>query len=229
MVGRMLGLLYDVHGNLPALDAVLDDAGDVDRWLLGGDYTLFGAWPDETLERLRGLDAVWIRGNGERWTAAPDEAPEPVRAAISWCAGMLGRDVVAEMAALPETHRDGATLYCHASPGSDVRQLPAGGRARRGGAAGGGGRGAARVRPHPPAVRARIRVRDRAGQPRQRRHAVRRRPPRRIRGAWATTARIEHRRVEYNHMASAAAVRGALGPAGEVPAARIERASAQVG
>ncbi len=41
----MLGLLYDVHGNLPALEAVLDDASDVDTWLLGGDYTLFGAWP----------------------------------------------------------------------------------------------------------------------------------------------------------------------------------------
>ena len=41
--------------------------------------------------------------------------------------------------------------------------------------------------------------------------------------------RIEHRRVAYDHAASAAAVRGALGPAGEVPAARIERATVAVG
>ncbi|HEX5909327.1 MAG TPA: hypothetical protein VFY44_02465, partial [Thermoleophilaceae bacterium] len=41
--------------------------------------------------------------------------------------------------------------------------------------------------------------------------------------------RVEHRRVAYDHLASAAAVRGALGPAGQVPAARLERASAQVG
>ena len=58
----------------------------MDRWLLGGDYTLFGAWPVETAERLRELDATWIRGNGERWTASPSDAPEPVRGAIDWCA-----------------------------------------------------------------------------------------------------------------------------------------------
>ena len=38
--------------------------------------------------------------------------------------------------------------------------------------------------------------------------------------------RVEHRRVAYDHLSSAAAVRGALGPAGEVPATRLERASA---
>ena len=81
-----LGLLYDVHGNLPALEAVLADADDVDSWVLGGDYTLFGAWPRETVERLRELDAEWIRGNGERWTASPDDAPEPVQGAIERCA-----------------------------------------------------------------------------------------------------------------------------------------------
>ena len=68
----MWGLLYDVHGNLPALEAVLAHAeGEgVDHWLLGGDYALFGGWPVETVDRLAALpDAVWIRGNGERWTA----------------------------------------------------------------------------------------------------------------------------------------------------------------
>ena len=84
----MLGLLYDVHGNLPALEAVLADAegAGVERWLLGGDYALFGAWPAETVGALRELDAVWLRGNGERWTAEPDDAPEAIRAAIALCA-----------------------------------------------------------------------------------------------------------------------------------------------
>ena len=47
----MLALIYDVHGNLPALDAVLADAqaAGAQRWLLGGDFTLFGAWPAECL------------------------------------------------------------------------------------------------------------------------------------------------------------------------------------
>ena len=51
----MQALVYDVHGNLPALEAVLQDAGDVDRFILGGDYALFGGWPLETIERLREL------------------------------------------------------------------------------------------------------------------------------------------------------------------------------
>ena len=70
----MLGLLYDIHGNVPALDAVLADAGraGVDRWLLGGDYGTPSPWPLETLARLRELDdATWIRGNGERWLREP--------------------------------------------------------------------------------------------------------------------------------------------------------------
>ena len=66
---RMLALLYYVHGNAAALDAVLADARaqGADRWLLGGDYCLFGPEPEAALERLRTLSpAIWLRGNGER-------------------------------------------------------------------------------------------------------------------------------------------------------------------
>ena len=54
-----------------------------DRFVLGGDYALFGGWPKETVERLRALpDALWIRGNGERWTANPQRrAGQPDRPA----------------------------------------------------------------------------------------------------------------------------------------------------
>jgi hypothetical protein len=43
----MLALLYDIHGNLPALEAVLDDLSGrgVERFVLGGDVAPFGAWP----------------------------------------------------------------------------------------------------------------------------------------------------------------------------------------
>jgi diadenosine tetraphosphatase ApaH/serine/threonine PP2A family protein phosphatase len=119
----MLGVLYDVHGNLPALDAVLYDAraAGIGRWLLGGDYTLFGAWPAETLARLQELrGATWIRGNGERWTNAPAEAPVPVRPAARWCAKQLGSEAVARLAALPAHAVLDGVRYCHASPLSDV-------------------------------------------------------------------------------------------------------------
>ena len=58
----MLGLLYDIHGNLPALEAVLADGRrrGVQRWLLGGDYALFGGWPAETVDLLADItDEKW--------------------------------------------------------------------------------------------------------------------------------------------------------------------------
>jgi diadenosine tetraphosphatase ApaH/serine/threonine PP2A family protein phosphatase len=124
----VLAVLYDVHGNLPALEAVLADAEQAGaaRYLLGGDYALFGPWPAETVERLRRLDrAAWIRGNGERWTARPADAPDDrvVRAAIDASRAALGEEVVAELAALPEQHVDGNVRYCHGSPLSDVRSF----------------------------------------------------------------------------------------------------------
>ena len=59
----MRALLYDIHGNLGALDAVLADAASAgaDSFVLGGDYALFGARPVETVELLGELDAEWIQ------------------------------------------------------------------------------------------------------------------------------------------------------------------------
>lgn len=123
----MLAVLYDVHGNLPALDAVLEDAdrAGATAFLLGGDYALFGPWPAETVARLRSLDAEWIRGNGERWAARPEEAPddEVVQGAIAACRETLGETAVAELGELPETVERDAVLFCHASPSSDVRSF----------------------------------------------------------------------------------------------------------
>jgi putative phosphoesterase len=123
----LLGILYDTHGNLPALEAVLDDARavGVERFVLGGDYALFGPWPRETVERLRELDAEWLRGNGERWTAHPADAPqdEVVQQAVAACRELLGDALMNELAALPfDLCRDG-TRYVHASPVSDVRSF----------------------------------------------------------------------------------------------------------
>ena len=124
----MLALLYDVHGNLPALEAVVADAegAGADRWLLGGDYALFGGWPAETVRRLRALEpAGWIRGNGARWTADPDAAPDDgvVQGAIAAAREALGAELVADLAALPAEHVSGRTLACHGSPPSDVRSF----------------------------------------------------------------------------------------------------------
>ena len=123
----MVAVLYDVHGNLDALEAVLADArqAGAERFVLGGDYALFGPHPAATVTRLRELDATWIRGNGERWTARPDEAPDDhvVLGAIAASRGELGDATVEQLAALPEQYAAGAARYCHGSPPSDVRSF----------------------------------------------------------------------------------------------------------
>ncbi len=124
----MLALLYDVHGNLPALDAVLADAADAGatRYVLGGDYALFGAWPAETVARLRELDnALWIRGNGERWAHEVEAAPDNpvVRGAIAAVRAALGAELVVAMHEIAALAEDRGALICHGSPPSDVRSF----------------------------------------------------------------------------------------------------------
>jgi diadenosine tetraphosphatase ApaH/serine/threonine PP2A family protein phosphatase len=124
----VLGLIYDVHGNLEALEAVLTDAGEagIGRFLLGGDYALFGLRPVETVERLRELDARWIRGNVDRWTAHQHDAPddEVLQEAITECREALGDRTVADLDALPEwLSDDGRVRFTHASPISDLRSF----------------------------------------------------------------------------------------------------------
>jgi diadenosine tetraphosphatase ApaH/serine/threonine PP2A family protein phosphatase len=71
----LLAVLYDIHGNLPALEAVVAEAraARVNTFLLGGDLVGFGPFERETLELLDGLPetTIWIRGNGERWLREP--------------------------------------------------------------------------------------------------------------------------------------------------------------
>ena len=123
-----LALLYDVHGNILALKSVLEDARNAgaDRFVLGGDYALFGPLPAETVDVLRGIpDATWIRGNVDRWSAFPEQADpdELLQRAISDCREALGADTVAELGALEEQIVLDGTRYCHASPVSDLESF----------------------------------------------------------------------------------------------------------
>ncbi len=118
----MLALLYDIHGNLPALEAVLEDC-PAKRFLLGGDYAVAGAWPRETVERLEALDADWIRGNTERWLTERSDLPEPMLPVVERAREALGEELVARLTGLDETLTRDAVLYCHAAPGSDMRSF----------------------------------------------------------------------------------------------------------
>jgi predicted phosphodiesterase len=123
-----LAVLYDIHANLLALEAVLADAraAGAERFILGGDYALFGPLPAETVDALRELpSAQWIRGNVDRWTAHPDQAPDDdlVTAAIADCRAAMDPNVVQALGALDEQLTLEGTRYCHASPVSDLRSF----------------------------------------------------------------------------------------------------------
>jgi predicted phosphodiesterase len=118
----VLAILYDIHGNTEALDAVLahTEALGADRYLLGGDYGTPSPAPHETLERLRALpNATWIRGNGERWLREPPDIPE-VREAYERVPGTISVDEIEWLYELPERVELDGNLYVHGSPLSDV-------------------------------------------------------------------------------------------------------------
>ncbi len=123
----MLAVLYDIHGNVVALDEVLADArrAGADAYLLGGDFASWSPWPLETLERLRALpNTTWIRGNGERWLREPPvdrpDVAEELRAADSGVGTEEGWLYSLET----QKTLDGV-LYVHGSPLSDVDSFPA--------------------------------------------------------------------------------------------------------
>ncbi len=113
--------LYDIHGNLPALEAVLAHIPEDATVVVGGDVCTGGAEPAETLERLRGLGdrVLWLRGNADRELKpgepglAPPDALEPTRAALT-------DEQIDFLYSLPPTQRLGDVRYCHASPRNDV-------------------------------------------------------------------------------------------------------------
>ena len=126
--------LYDIHGNLPALEAVLRDVRRerVDEIVVGGDV-LPGPMPRETLDLLLESDipARFIRGNGDRVVlmqmtgAEPTEVPPQFRDGIRWNAEQLTNEHRAELATWPLTARAdipkiGEVLFCHATPRNDT-------------------------------------------------------------------------------------------------------------
>jgi len=121
----VLAVLYDIHGNLPALEAVLAEVEvmRVDRFLLGGDYGTPSPAPHETLARLRELPAAtWIRGNGERWLREPPEIPEVIQVYEEF-EGVLTDEEIDRLYGLPVSAELDGILYVHGSPISDVESF----------------------------------------------------------------------------------------------------------
>jgi predicted phosphodiesterase len=118
--------LYDVHGNLPALEAVLAEVDDegFERIVFGGDL-FWGPWPAEVGELVLGLAgrALYVRGNCERETYSP-EPDDRWAESCRWVSERLGGDATTLGAGWPTTVEIpvdglGMVCFCHATPRSD--------------------------------------------------------------------------------------------------------------
>src|SRR6266516_3308872 len=127
-----VAVLSDIHGNLPALEAVLADvdAAGADLIVLPGDMTV-GPLVLEILERLAALGdrAVWVRGNCERYLVEVFDGSyratgAPYDAGTIWCGRQLTQAWRDRLAALPLTATVavdglGPVLFCHATARDD--------------------------------------------------------------------------------------------------------------
>jgi putative phosphoesterase len=129
--------LCDIHGNLPALEAVIRDIRrlGVERVVVGGDV-LPGPMPRETMACLTELDlpTEFIQGNGDREVLARmrgqemSALPKQAQEAIEWVAQELGAEHERVLASWRMTLRReigglGEVLFCHATPRSDTENF----------------------------------------------------------------------------------------------------------
>ncbi len=129
-----IAALYDIHGNLPALEAVLQEIrqAEVDQVVVGGDV-IPGPMPRETLACLRDLDipVQFLQGNGDREVLAlraeteTGAVPELFREVMSWNAEQLDPEHERWIAGWPgmlriEIRGLGEVLFCHATPRNDT-------------------------------------------------------------------------------------------------------------
>ena len=114
--------LYDVHGNLPALEAVLEEVEreGVDAVVVGGDVAA-GYFPAESLEALQALGerAIWVRGNCEDELVKGTDGP-----LTGWPSRQLDADQLSFLGSLPltaslELDGLGSVLFCHTTPESN--------------------------------------------------------------------------------------------------------------
>jgi diadenosine tetraphosphatase ApaH/serine/threonine PP2A family protein phosphatase len=126
-----IAALYDVHGNLPALEAVLSELGERDPIFVGGDVVA-GPWPAEALERLRALGdrVAWVRGNADRELGEPARQREggPPPEVLEWVRSRLSEEQLDFVTRLPTRRAAsvdglGPVLFCHATPRSDDELL----------------------------------------------------------------------------------------------------------
>ena len=117
-----IAVLCDIHGNLPALEAVVEEL-DADVVVVGGD-AVSGPFPAETLALLRSLPmpAHFVRGNADR-VLDLEGIGEPNRSARLWVAEQLGEENLRFLRGLPLDLVIEGIHFCHGAPGSDTAPM----------------------------------------------------------------------------------------------------------
>jgi predicted phosphodiesterase len=116
---KRVAVLSDVHGNAPALEAVLAEVESADLIVFGGDLT-WGPLPEETFELVRGLNARFVRGNADR--AVLENVSETERE--QWMQAQHSDEMRAllsgfEEQVVVEVEGLGPVRFCHGSPRTD--------------------------------------------------------------------------------------------------------------
>lgn len=117
-----IAVIADIHGNMPALEAVLDDIRrrEVDQTINLGDCVSGPLWPREVCDLLMATNSLIIRGNHDRWASGPD----PTGASDRYAASQLSLDQLRWLGSLPPAADAGFGIFaCHGTPTDDNEYL----------------------------------------------------------------------------------------------------------
>lgn len=115
-----VGLLSDIHGNFPALKAVLRDMPSVDTIVCAGDVVGYNPWPTECVERIREEASITVQGNHDRTVETPERyaANEMARAGLEYALNDLSAEQMSWLRDLPTESKvgGGEFLLVHSHP-----------------------------------------------------------------------------------------------------------------
>jgi len=115
-----LAVLSDIHGNLPALEAVLSALEEerVDRVLCCGDLVGYGPWPGRVLARLQEIGALSVKGNHDAATCETlplNALCQSAQSAITWTRSNLSFEEIDYLERLPQSHTEDGFVVVHGS------------------------------------------------------------------------------------------------------------------
>jgi len=125
-----IAIISDIHGNLPAFEAVIQDLQQrrIDQTVNLGDLVFRGPCPEECYTLYQEMKAPMIMGNTEEWLTNTEAGiPEPLPAVRTWTRERLSSSALSELASLPPTLtmqvENTKILFVHGSPRSNMEGL----------------------------------------------------------------------------------------------------------